>query len=126
MAERDDEAALRGSIDAALRRARGQWDGGIAPPIPSADRILLIATLGDATLRIRVPRRGAPERARELIETGWRVEMLDASAAGGATEGSSAAAARPPEEETTTVELPADADLRPPQTPDVALLRQSA
>ena len=125
MAEREDGASLRGSIDAALRRARGQWDGDVAPPIPSADRILLIATLGDATLRIRVPRRRALDRARELIETGWRVEMFDASPTPGATDGSRAAA-RAPREGATTVELPADADLRPLQTPDVALLRQSA
>jgi len=126
MAERDDETALRCRIDAALRRARRQWDP-VRPTAPASDDVvLLISTLDEATLTIRVPRRCASERARELVGAGWNVEMRDGSGAVVGADASTPVRASSLDDVDRAIELLEDADLPTRPQPDVGVLRQSA
>jgi hypothetical protein len=64
---------IRGAIDAALERARGEWDR--APFDTSA--VVLIATLDIVQIRIRAAADIAWSRAKALLEDGWTIEFRD-------------------------------------------------
>lgn len=69
---------IRGAIDAALERARGEWDR--SPLDGSAfggSPVVLVATLEDAQVRIRAAANVACSRAKALFEDGWTIEFRD-------------------------------------------------
>jgi hypothetical protein len=117
---------IRTSIEAVLGQAREQWDR--PSPDGHAEDVLLVATFDDASVRIKARVEAALERARDLAEAGWRIELrdgadrlLDWDGEGGLRLGS----ADPP---VPAAELPlaSDADLPPLPAPVVERLRDTA
>jgi hypothetical protein len=123
----NDEASwgrMRTSIDAVLDRARAEW----RVPADDVEAVILVATLDDASVRIKAPPDAAQARAGDLIEAGWRVEFRDLSdrpidwsprdglaprAADGHVDG-------------TPLPLVPEADLRSPPPPSIDRLRDTA
>ncbi|HEY3264502.1 MAG TPA: hypothetical protein VGK12_05025 [Actinomycetota bacterium] len=70
-------SSIRTSIEAVLEQAREQWDR--PSPDGHAEDVLLVATFDDAYVRIKARVDAALERARDLAEAGWHIELRDAA-----------------------------------------------
>jgi hypothetical protein len=71
----EDSEVMRGAIDDVLGRARAVWSGSLR----DGETIVLVATLDDAHVRMRAPAGRIEARARDLVEAGWTVQLLDES-----------------------------------------------